>query len=107
MYAIFVTPFRMAYIEIESLQWILIDSTVDLLFLCDIILNFFTSYYDDDYSLITDRNKISKRYFKGWFWIDFVSILPISQLLSSGKNYASLARLARLPRLYRLIKLTK
>ena len=55
---------------------------------------------------MTDRWRIAKSYLKSWFFIDIISILPISQFIEVG-DYASLARITRLPKLYRLIKITK
>ena len=42
--------------------WEIINNSVDLLFLMDIIVTFNTSYYDEDFVQITDRGKIAKKY---------------------------------------------
>ena len=48
------------------------------MFLIDIILTFFTSVTDDKQVYeITDKWEIAKKYLKGWFWIDVLSILPL------------------------------
>ncbi len=106
-YTTLVTPFKIAFVENDSLFWFLTDFFVDFVFGVDIILNFFTAYYDDDYNLITDQSIIIKHYLKGWFFIDFFSILPFSLIMRSARGYSSLTRLARLPRLYKLVKITK
>lgn len=53
-------------------------------------------------------------YITGWFWIDFMAIVPIQHILEveSGEDkqntaYNKLLRLLRLPRLYRLLRLLK
>jgi hypothetical protein len=92
---------------VDEIEWIVIDSLVDILFGIDIVINFLTAYFDYEDNLVTDRKKIRNNYLTGWFFIDFVSILPVSLILQSGRDYASLARLARLPRLYRLMKMAK
>ena len=102
-----VTPFRISFYDEEPLEWIITNTIVDVLFAIDIVLNFFSAYFDSSEELITDKNKIAKEYLKGWFTIDFISILPINYALGSTQDYTSLARLARLPRLYKLIKMTK
>jgi hypothetical protein len=53
------------------------------------------------------RKKIALTYLKTWFFFDFISIIPVSIILDSNKDYTSLARIARLPRLYRVLKMTK
>ena len=106
MYATLITPYRIAFIERDTLGWIIVDAVVDLFFLIDLVLNlFFFAYYDLDEELIFDRKKIMKRYLKSWFIVDFIAIIPFNRFY--GNHYNSLSRLARLPRLYRLLKITR
>jgi hypothetical protein len=106
-YSILITPFRIAFTDYDPLGWLLLDCFVDLIFAADIVINFYTAYFDFDDNLITDRRIIAKAYLKGWFFIDFISILPISPVIQYSRDYSSLARLTRLPRLYRLMKMAK
>jgi hypothetical protein len=76
-------------------------------FLIDLVLNFFSAYYDDEDDLIIDRTIIALRYLKSWFFIDFIAIIPFGAIASSTGDMSSLSRLAKLPRLYRLLKMTK
>jgi hypothetical protein len=92
---------------VDTLEWIIVDTIVDVIFAVDIFFNFFTAYVDDEENLILSRGRIAKKYLTGWFLIDTISIIPVSLILQSGRDYASLARLTRLPRLYRLMKMTK
>ena len=105
IYATTVTPYRVAFVDNETTTWIIIDSIVDFFFFCDLVLNFFFAYYDEDEELIFDRIKIAKRYLKTWFIIDLIAIIPFNFIYE--RDYSSLSRLARLPRLYRLLKITK
>lgn len=121
IYTILVTPFRIAYYDDDPLEWIIIDTIVinhyphhsfvrakiDSFFAIDIALNFVTAYFDQYHQLIHDRKKIAWGYLTGWFFIDLISIIPISLMLNSHGDYASLVRIARIPRLYRLIKMAK
>ena len=99
-----VTPYRIAYYDVDEPLWIGIDSFVDMSFAVDIVLNFFMGFYDAGDDIVDRRSLIAINYIKTWFLIDIVSILPISQFMNT-KNYSSLARIARLPKLYRLIKI--
>lgn len=67
--------------------------------------------------IIVDPKAIRQRYLKGWFWIDFLSIVPIELLaqlvsymfgleFSLGEQVKILA-LLKLPRLLRLGRLLK
>jgi hypothetical protein len=107
IYTASVTPFRIAFFQIDTIQWVIIDLFVDGIFALDLIFNFLFAFFDDDYNLITDKATIAKKYLFSWFAIDLISIVPINLILQNNKDYGSLARIARLPRLYRLIKMTK
>lgn len=54
--------------------------TIDVLFLCDILATFFSAFEDYDLKINDDLKDISTNYLKGWFIIDFISILPIDLL---------------------------
>ena len=107
MLTAFVTPYRIAFYDIDSIEWIIIDQMIDIIFAIDVFINFFSAYVNSDDDLITDRRKIACHYLRSWFIIDFVSILPISIIIKNAGDFNSLARIARLPRLYRLLKITK
>ena len=53
---------------------------MDLIFLMDLVLNFFFAYYDDEYMLVDDRGAIAKNYLRSWFTVDLIAIIPISLL---------------------------
>ena len=54
------------------------------------MLNFNSSYLDEDGDVIDNRKKIFKSYFSGWFIVDFFSILPLEVLLLAiAKNTAA------------------
>ena len=54
---------------------------IDLLFIFDLIINFFKSYYNFDEQLVTKSEKIILNYFKGYFFIDFISSIPYYSIL--------------------------
>ena len=79
-------------------------------FYLDFILNFFTTYKDQDtLEIVKERRLIIKNYLKGWCIIDLLTLIPFSDLLEGeGKgNSAKLLRMARLTRLTRMLKLLK
>ena len=49
---------------------------IDILFIVDLIINFFKAYYNFDEQLITKTNKIFCHYIKGYFIVDFISAIP-------------------------------
>ena len=50
----------------------------DIIFLIDLIINFFLEYYTETNKLIKNRKKIIKNYLRGWFFFDFLSALPMN-----------------------------
>lgn len=57
---------------------------IDLIFLLDIFVIFFSAYEDEDLKIQDDRKSIAKNYLKGWFCIDVAAILPIETIFSVG-----------------------
>lgn len=106
LFTAFVSPYRIAFIENDSMLWVVIESMTDCVFGLDMILNFFFAFLDDRDEVIDNRKEIAMTYLKGWFTIDLFTILPISQILNTA-DYGNLARIARLPKLYRLIKILR
>ena len=49
---------------------------IDILFICDLIINFFKAYYNFDEQLITNSYKIFLHYFKNFFIVDLISAIP-------------------------------
>ena len=100
------TPLRLAFSESDDSTWTAVNNIVDALFGLDIIICFFTAYEDDNEELVYNRKIIALTYIKSWFFIDLMSIVPVSEFLDTG-DFSNLARIARLPKLYRLIRMVK
>jgi hypothetical protein len=100
------TPLRLAFFESDDPTWTAINNSVDALFGLDIIICFFTAYEDENEELVYNRKTIALTYIKSWFFIDLMSIVPVSEFLDTG-DFSHLARIARLPKLYRLIRMVK
>ena len=54
---------------------------IDILFVCDLIINFFKSFYNFDEQLITKSEKIIIHYIKGYFLIDLISAIPFYSII--------------------------
>ena len=82
----------------------IVNRSVDLVFICDLILQFNLSYRDElkGGQLIKSRKAIARRYLRGWFSVDFVSVIPF-ELLPVPPSF----KMMRLIRLLRLLKLAR
>jgi hypothetical protein len=111
------TPLQVAFSSEEEDRAALdiVNNTIDLLFFIDILVIFFSAYYDDEqFRMVEDYSEIAINYLTGWFLIDTVSILPFDLILNSGANPVDgttqvngLVRFMKIGRLYKLLKLTK
>ena len=104
-----VVPYRVAFVEEDTETWIILYWLIDICFLIDMILSFFTSVSDESTSTeIVDRKEIARIYLKGWFWIDLAAIFPIDQLLNTlPENSNLLFRFFKIGKLYKLIRITR
>lgn len=84
-----VTPVRTAFVDQDNLRWAIINYTIDLMFLIDIVFSFNTAFFDEDFQIVHDRKIIACIYIKSWFFIDVVSIFPFDLILR-GSDSASL-----------------
>lgn len=104
-----IVPTRLAFATSEPLAWVIFYAVTDGIFFIDIIVTFFTSVSDKQRVYeVTEHRKIAIKYLKGWFWIDFVSILPLDLLIWREEQEATvLARFARIGKLYKLIRMVR
>ena len=116
LYTATVMPFRIAFTTTDPMSvWYFLELSVDILFGCDVMVNFISAYETDDGELELSWSRISLHYLRGWFLFDFIACFPFSIIDSTDTNdnaqysqsYNSLLRLLRLPRLYRLIRITR
>jgi hypothetical protein len=83
LYSVIEGSFRLGFLDSPSFIFIVLDYIVTIFFGLDMIINFNTAYKDPiSEKLIYDRRKISKEYFRFWFWIDLISTIPFQELVS-------------------------
>ncbi|KAH8092000.1 voltage-gated potassium channel [Aureococcus anophagefferens] len=87
-------------------QWAIwwLNRLVDVVFIKDIVVQFFLPYQDETRGgmVIRSRILIAKRYLKGWFWIDFVSVIPFDLIPVDALNKLKAVRLVKLLKLLKL-----
>ena len=76
-----VVPWRLAFYDENSFNWMIAYFSIDFFFLLDIILTFFTSVSDDqNIGEIVNKKQIAIIYLKSWFWVDLISIFPLDMI---------------------------
>ena len=66
-------PIRLAFLEIIPIWLLIIEYFIDGFFVGDILVNFFSAFYDHNHILVTDKKIIAKTYLKGWFFVDLIA----------------------------------
>lgn len=107
------TPLSIAFVKDSNkdgdFEWspvTLVELFFDFNFLIDIFVNFLSCYYHNEVDLIDDPKVIACTYLKGWFLVDFVSILPVDLIFNIG-GFTHMLRVARIGKLGKLVKLTR
>jgi len=100
MYIFLTVPYELVFDDPpESGFRGVLESVILVFFVIDLLLNFNTGFYHQGL-VVMNRQAIAKRYLQGWFWIDFVSVVPIEEVISVGVD-------PRLLRSTKILKLTK
>lgn len=93
--------------ERKTLAHKVIDGMIDVVFACDIALNFRTAFLDQEYEIVTSARAIAIRYLRSWFVIDIFAVTPFEIFTGGGSESAGATGLLKLPRLLRLGRLLK
>lgn len=107
-----VTPFEVAFLETELGFLFLVNRLIDLVFLKDLVMCFLRKVEktlpDGTKILVKTRRQIAASYLRGWFLLDFVSILPFDIVtVIAGPNDLSDMKILRLLRPLKVLRLFK
>ena len=109
-----ITPMRIAFGPIsEYMRWKIVEFVIVALFFIDIIVNFNSAYYDDDYVIVENRKLIGREYIKSWFLIDVLAITPLEYFFSANletedeESIASIGRASKLSKMIKLLRILK
>ena len=79
-------PVRLAFEMEDEKKFTVIELIIDISFLIDIFLQFFSSYFDETNLVLVDTHRaIAIRYLKTWFIFDVLSIFPFEQFSKDSK----------------------
>lgn len=113
-------PFRLCFLEFripepapENSVWLVFETLVDMLFCIDFVSHFFFTYQDSCGNEVTSLRRIAIKYFRGSFWINFVSCIPHQALrqlmlwISTNDRDVAFNKAARLVRLHRVSRIAR
>lgn len=129
IYVAIVVPVRVGFELTSYGNWFAWEIVIDGWFVLDLVLNFFTAFYRDDFTLSVVHTEIAWRYAQGWMLIDAVSCIPTDVILRANAgalwcsmesesscidngtpitpSKSSLVKLLKILRLAKLFRLTK
>ena len=112
LYIAFSLPYRIGFDDNVILWsfWFWFDAALDIYFVIDICLNFKTAVITPEGEILYKQKDVTTNYLKGWFFIDFVSCLPVGYIefmVGTDEGAPSSTRGVRLLRLFRLLKLLR
>ena len=76
MYTALVVPFKIAFIDEEPQFFFFLEILFDLLFIMDLILNFFSAYERYDGKIEWRQKVVVVEYLFSWFLLDFIACIP-------------------------------
>jgi hypothetical protein len=112
MFTATVTPFEVCFMEANGFDALfLINRLVDVGFILDMVLHFFTAYQDKDGNIVDDHTEIVSHYLKTWFTFDAVTaVLPIPFEFigaATGDTTGGKIKVLRAARIIRIIKILR
>ena len=115
LYCATLMPYKVCFIEEHSTGWLVFDTVIDMVFICDIILVLNTPFIDvETQEIVLSRKRIFLRYLKGWLLVDIASSIPLDLILyllfGEMKNMQlnnDLLKLLRVPRIYRVMRVAR
>jgi potassium voltage-gated channel Eag-related subfamily H protein 7 len=114
VYVATVTPVQVSMMEAQLDFAFVVNCFVDLIFVSDMILQFFIMYPKptaNGYTLEHKHREIVRHYMHTWFCIDFISILPFDAVSiftnSEGMEKIKAVKVIRLLRLLKLLRVLK
>lgn len=101
-------PYTMGFGQVEALTDF--DRVCDALFLCDVLLNFRTTYTDREETIVTNGRKMALHYLRTWFMLDFLSSVPwdlVTAGLLPSLQGMRLLKVGKIAKVFKLLRLGK
>nr|CCA18677.1 DEAD/DEAH box RNA helicase putative [Albugo laibachii Nc14] len=114
LYLGFSIPYELTFVTQDNLMSTSATHTGELLteifFVLDLVLSARTAYFDVNGDIVTHNCSVLIYYLKSWFWIDFLSVLPLAHIISAilqTYTISTTIQFVRGIRLFKLIRLLK
>lgn len=108
VYNAFSLPFVVCFKVTQPTPLVVLDQCIDIIFYCDLLLNFITSYEVKGH-LVLDSKAVAFHYLKGWFLFDLLSTFPFEVFSGGdvGEAHTLQVTLLRGLKCFRLLRLAR
>lgn len=87
------------------MAWIILSIILDAIFWVDLVLNFFSAYFNHEEKLVDKKKQIAYDYLRSWFIVDFISVAPFYIILNHGiYDFFKFVRVVRIGRIIKNFK---
>ena len=113
IYSIILDPLKFSFGEIDLMPLKICEIIFEIIFILDLITNFYIPYHNDEETLIYNKYLIFKNYLRGWFVSDLISSIPTYSILIFFEKYNNtsemqyISKIALFLRWFKLIKIIK
>jgi len=98
-------PVYISFVVQPEGAWFVITSFMNTYFIMDLLLGFFTGFYNKEEDLVVDPRQTAIHYAKTWLLCDSMAAIPWEWLDFDSTGSASLVRLMKILRFFRLLPL--
>jgi hypothetical protein len=106
LYTAMILPFTICFLDESNPGLDSVELMIDILFALDIIINFFSAYYNEVGIIMDSWPKIISTYLRSWFIIDIIGSFPVQLLLGNNTDVSTI-RIYKISRLLRMIKMVR
>ncbi len=107
IYAMSAMPYLAVFLKNPDPWHEAFEDFMDICFMIDVVINFFTAYINAKGDLVTNRWLIAKNYFKTYLILDVISSIPFGLIFNNVSSFNKLLRLFKLPRMIKMIKVAR
>lgn len=83
----------------------IVDAIIIVLFAFDMILSFFTGYFNSEDELILDHRMVAMHYLQTWFLLDFLTTFPFGHAGMRGGNHNQVFKVLKCAKIFKIVKM--
>jgi len=108
LYLTVMMPYRLCFVDVARGKMLVMETTMDMFFVVDILINFRTGYFVPEEGIVEyDPKKVAKEYVRTWFALDLISGIPFGLFDMAFFNSLSFIKILKGSRMFKAVKLLR